>query len=419
MSPTTDRGAEEQGGITRRRLIGAGAVGGFALAAGGGFALGQADAATDPDSETVDFYGEHQAGITTPTQDRLHFASFDMTSDNVADLRTLMKEWTIAAARMTKGLPAGPANDDPSLPPDDTGEAVGLGPSDLTITVGFGPSLFDARFGLADRRPAELRPIPRLPADELDPSISNGDLCIQACANDPQVAFHAIRDLTKIAQGVAVMRWCQLGFGRTSRTGADQQTPRNLMGFKDGTNNILNDDAEALEQFVWVGDEGPEWMRGGSYLVSRRIRMLIEPWDRTFLKEQEDVIGRIKVSGAPLGEQNEKDDVDLEAIGPDGNLAIRDDAHIRLAAPDTNDGEKILRRGYSFTDGFDVTRGQLDAGLFFICFQRDPAKQFVRIQTQLGANDSLNEYILHTGSALFAIPAGVEREGGYFGEGLI
>ncbi|MCB0876011.1 MAG: deferrochelatase/peroxidase EfeB [Solirubrobacterales bacterium] len=414
----TDDAAKPRAGLTRRGLIGAGAAGGIALAAGGGFALGRAEASGDPTGEVVAFHGEHQAGITTPAQDRLHFASFDLTTDSVADLRTLLKEWTAASARMTKGEPAGTENGDPYLPPDDTGEAVGLGPADLTITIGFGPSLFDGRFGLASQRPDRLRPIPRLPADELDPKISDGDVCVQACANDPQVAFHAVRNLAKIAQGVAVMRWCQLGFGRTSRTGASQETPRNLMGFKDGTNNILNDDGGALEQFVWVGDEGPEWMRGGSYLVSRRIRMLIEPWDRTFLQEQEQTFGRMKESGAPIGGSEEKDEVDLGAIGPDGNPLIPADAHIRLASPELNGGERILRRGYSFTDGFDVTRGQLDAGLFFICFQRDPHKQFVRIQEKLGADDRLNEYILHTGSALFAVPGGVS-EGGYVGQGLV
>lgn len=415
----SDDAAKPRDGITRRGLIGAGAVGGIALAAGGGFALGKAEGSSDPGAETVDFYGSHQAGITTPAQDRLHFAAFDLTTEDAGELRTLMKEWTAAAARMAKGEPAGAENTDPYVPPEDTGEAVGLEPSNLTITVGFGPSLFDDRFGFASQRPAQLRPIPRLPADELDPEISNGDICVQACANDPQVAFHAVRNLAKIAQGVAVMRWCQLGFGRTSRTGATQETPRNLMGFKDGTNNILNDDSEALDEFVWVGDEGPEWMRGGSYLVSRRIRMLIEPWDRTFLQEQEQVFGRMKESGAPIGGTEEKEDVDLEATGDDGNPLIPADAHIRLAAPEMNDGEKILRRGYSFTDGFDVTRGQLDAGLFFICFQRDPHKQFVPIQERLGANDRLNEYILHTGSALFAVPAGVPGEGNWFGQGLI
>lgn len=410
--------AKPREGITRRGLLGAGAAGGIALAAGGGFALGKAEASAGPENEAFDFHGAHQAGITTPAQDRLHFASFDLTTSDVGEVRGLMREWTEASARMTRGEPAGTGNSDPYLPPDDTGEATGLGPAGLTITVGFGPSLFDRRFGLAGERPDQLRPIPHLPADELDPKISNGDLCVQACANDPQVAFHAVRNLAKIAQGVAVMRWCQLGFGRTSRTGAARETPRNLMGFKDGTNNILNDDAEALEDFVWVGDEGPAWMHGGSYLVSRRIRMLIEPWDRTFLQEQEQVIGRLKESGAPIGGTEEKDDVDLDATGSDGNPLIPADAHIRLAAPETNGGERILRRGYSFTDGFDVTRGQLDAGLFFICFQKDPHAQFVPIQERLGANDRLNEYILHTGSALFAIPAGVE-EGGWFGRGLI
>jgi len=416
MSHEDDKPRE---GITRRGLIGAGAAGGIALAAGGGFALGKAEAAEDPAAGTVDFYGAHQAGISTPAQERLHFAAFDMTSESAADLRELMQQWTAASARMTRGEPAGSDNSDPLLPPDDTGEAVGLGPADLTITVGFGPSLFDRRFGLSGERPPQLEPIPPLPGDELDPETSDGDICVQACANDPQVAFHAVHNLAKIAQGKAVMRWCQLGFGRTSRTGATQETPRNLMGFKDGTNNILDDDADSLDEFVWVGSEGPDWMRGGSYLVSRRIRMLIEAWDRTFLQEQENVFGRVKSSGAPLGASAEKDAVDLDATGPDGNPLIPADAHIRLASPGTNGGERILRRGYSFTDGFDFTRGQLDAGLFFICYQRDPRRQFVPIQTKLGRMDRLNEYILHTGSALFAVPAGVRDGDGYFGEALI
>ncbi len=411
--------ADERAGITRRGLIGAGAAGGIALAAGGGFALGRAEASDDPAAGTVDFHGAHQAGITTPAQERLHFAAFDLTTTSAAELRELMQAWTVAAARMTRGEPAGTENSELLLPPDDTGEAVGLGAAELTITVGFGPSLFDGRFGLRGKRPAPLEPLPPLPGDELDAKISDGDICVQACANDPQVAFHAVHNLTKLAQGVAVMRWCQLGFGRTSRTGAEQGTPRNLMGFKDGTNNILNDDADSLEEFVWVGPEGPDWMRGGSYLVSRRIRMLIEAWDRTFLQEQENVFGRVKDTGAPIGAEDEMDEVDLDATGPDGNPLIPADAHIRLASPATNRAERILRRGYSFTDGFDYTRGQLDAGLFFICFQRDPRRQFVPLQTRLGGSDRLNEYILHTGSGLFAVPAGVRDDAGYFGAGLI
>jgi deferrochelatase/peroxidase EfeB len=239
---------------------------------------------------------------------------------------------------------------------------------------------------------------------------------VQACADDPQIVFHAVRNLARIGRGVVTMRWSQLGFGRTSRTTDAQVTPRNLMGFKDGTRNLTAEDTAGLERFVWVGDEAPAWMRGGSYLVARRIRMLIEVWDRASLGDQERTIGRVKSTGAPLGGRLEHDEVDLEAQGATGPV-IPLDAHIRLAAPSTNHDQKMLRRGYSFTDGFDPELGQLDAGLFFIAFQRDPHKQFAAIQRRLGQGDHLNEYIKHVGSALFAVPPGV-GPGGSIGDGL-
>jgi deferrochelatase/peroxidase EfeB len=195
-------------------------------------------------------------------------------------------------------------------------------------------------------------------------------------------------------------------------------TPRNLQGFKDGTNNLTSDDEASMKRFVWVGaDEPQRWLRGGTYLVARRIRMLIEAWDRTSLTEQEQVIGRFKHTGAPLTGAHEHDVVDLHARQADGLPVIATDAHIRLAGHAANDGERILRRGYSYTDGIDPVTGQLDAGLFFVAFQRDPHKQFAAIQRRLGASDSLNEYIRHTSSALFAVPPGVAR-GGYIGEDL-
>jgi deferrochelatase/peroxidase EfeB len=213
------------------------------------------------------------------------------------------------------------------------------------------------------------------------------------------------------------MRWSQLGFGRTASTSRSQETPRNLMGFKDGTANIKAEDTTAMDRYVWVGGEGPAWMRGGSYLVSRRIRMLLEVWDRSALEDQEQTIGRAKYSGAPLGESEEFDPLDLEAER-DGEPVIPVDAHVRLASASANDGERILRRGYSFTDGVDESLGELEAGLFFICFQRDPRKQFVPIQQRLGSNDALNEYIKHVGSAVFAVPPGA-RKGGYVAETLL
>jgi len=407
--------------ITRRRLLASAGAGAAGLGLGGasGFLIGQESAAAGDGTGTVPFHGEHQAGIATAAQDRLHFAAFDLTTDSRAELRELLREWSRAAVEMTAGQMVGDANDAQPAPPDDTGETVGLLPSRLTVTFGLGPSLFERRgLGLGRRRPAALTDIPPLPGDELDATESGGDLCVQACSDDPQVAFHAVRNLARIGRGAAVMRWSQLGFGRTSTTSRNQDTPRNLMGFKDGTANIRAEDGEAMRRFVWVpAGEGPAWMRGGSYLVARRIRMLLEVWDRSSLEDQEGTFGRRKYSGAPFGGRHEDDPLDLDAR-KGGEPVIPADAHVRLASPELNSGERILRRGYSFTDGVDESLGELEAGLFFICFQRDPRRQFVPIQRRLGEDDALNEYIKHVGSAVFAVPPGASH-GGYVGETLL
>jgi deferrochelatase/peroxidase EfeB len=406
--------------ITRRSLLRSAGIGvaGVGLGAGG-YLVGQESAeASGEGTGSVPFYGGHQAGIDTPAQDRLHFAAFDLLTEDAGALRELMRAWCRAAAEMSAGELVGEVNRMQLAPPDDTGETVGLLPSNLTVTFGFGPSLFEKRgLGLAAKRPAALRQIPPLPADELNGLESGGDLCVQACSDDPQVAFHAIRNLARIGRGTVAMRWSQLGFGRTATTSRSQDTPRNLMGMKDGTANIRAEDTEAMRRFVWVGGEGPAWMRGGSYMVTRRIRMLLEVWDRSSLQDQERTIGRHKYSGAPLGHGGEFDPLPLDAE-KDGQPVIPVDAHVRLASAQANGGERILRRGYSFTDGVDERLGELEAGLFFICFQRDPEKQFVAIQHRLGALDALNEYVKHVGSAVFAVPPGARR-GGYVGETLL
>ncbi|MGW7551609.1 iron uptake transporter deferrochelatase/peroxidase subunit, partial [Streptomyces rimosus] len=370
-------------------------------------------------AEAVPFHGAHQAGIATAVQDRLHFAAFDVKTDDRAELIALLKEWTQAAARMTAGsqIGSGAIGSLAEAPPDDTGEALGLPPSRLTLTFGIGPTLFESggkdRFGLRDRRPAALVDLPRFPGDNLDPARGGGDLCVQACADDPQAAVHAIRNLARIGFGKVAVRWSQLGFGKTSSTTPDAQTPRNMFGFKDGTRNIAGTDTKALEQHVWVGarDEkgGGAWMAGGSYLVARRIRMHIETWDRTSLREQEDIFGRDKGEGAAVGRKNEHDAPHLPSMPPT--------SHVRLAHPDSNDGIRILRRGYSFTDGTDGL-GRLDAGLFFLAYQRDVRQGFVPLQQRLARHDALNEYIQHVGSALFAIPPGVGGADDWWGRGL-
>jgi deferrochelatase/peroxidase EfeB len=405
--------------ISRRRLLATAGVGAATAGLGGGGLLvgHQLAEAGDTGTGSVPFYGEHQAGIGTAAQDRLHFAAFDLLSEDPAELRELMRAWTVAAAEASAGEMVGNVNEVPLAPPDDTGETVGLLPSRLTVTFGFGPSLFEKPgLGLAAKRPPALRPLPALPGDELDPAESGGDICVQACSDDPQVAFHAVRNLARIGRGTVAMRWSQLGFGRTASTSRGQDTPRNLMGMKDGTANIRAEDTEDMEEFVWVGGEGPAWMRGGTYMVTRRIRMLLEVWDRASLQDQERTIGRHKYSGAPLGGRDEFEPLPLDAERG-GHPVIPPDAHVRLASARENGGARILRRGYSFTDGVDESLGELEAGLFFISFQRNP-EQFVAIQRRLGSVDALNEYIKHVGSALFAVPPGAPP-GGYVGEGLL
>ncbi|MEU1616413.1 iron uptake transporter deferrochelatase/peroxidase subunit [Streptomyces sp. NPDC005722] len=408
--------------VTSRRKVlgwtGAGVVV-AAAAAGGGVAAVRAGDDVRPAGaagSAIAFHGENQAGITTPVQDRLHFASFDVKTEDREELVALLKEWTDAARKLTQGRPVGEGavGGLAEAPPDDTGEALGLQASRLTLTVGFGPSLFTTkdggdRFGLKAHRPAALVDLPKFPGDALDPNRSGGDLCVQACADDPQVAVHAIRNLARIGFGKVAMRWSQLGFGKTSSTTPDEQTPRNLMGFKDGTHNVAGSDRAAQDEHVWVAaKDGPSWMAGGSYLVARRIRMHIETWDRTPLREQEQIFGRTKGEGAPIGRQREHDAPDFKAMLPD--------AHVRLAHPD-NSGVTILRRGYSFTDGTDGL-GRLDAGLFFIAYQRDVRDGFVPLQMRLAKLDSLNEYIQHVGSAVYAVPPGVRDEDDWWGREL-
>ncbi|HET9254357.1 MAG TPA: iron uptake transporter deferrochelatase/peroxidase subunit [Pseudonocardiaceae bacterium] len=428
-SPSGVDPAEAPPRLSRRSvvgLLGAGALAGAGITTAAVIAHDQSSPAADG---VVPFHGTHQAGITTPVQDRLHFAAFDLSPGATrAELVSLLKAWTAAAVSLSQGTDVGPGgavNGAAQKPPSDTGEAYGLSAARLTITVGFGTTLFQNaqgrdRFGLAASRPAQLADLPVFPGDALVPGRSGGDLCVQACSDDPQVAVHAVRNLARIARGTAVVRYSQLGFGRTSSTSTKQETARNLMGFKDGTSNIKAEDPAAVDRFVWVqpGD-GPDWMTGGSYLVSRRIRMLIETWDSTPLAEQERVIGRAKGTGAPLGATTEFDPLALNLTDAAGAPLIDTDAHVRLAHSTSNNGAQILRRGYNFVDGTD-SLGRLDAGLFFLAYQRDPRTQFVTINTRLAGkkNDALNEYIQHVGSGLFACPPGV-RPGQYLGHTLL
>jgi deferrochelatase/peroxidase EfeB len=378
------------------------------------------------------YFGRHQGGIATPPQKHTYFAAFDCLANNRNNLVAMLRLWTQGAARMCAGETVRDLGQDLSVEGLDGGSALGLPPSRLTVTFGFGPGLFEKggkdRYGLAAKRPAALVDLPKFNGDQLEAQRTGGDISVQACAEDPQVAFHAIRELARLSYGSTQFRWAQAGFLPDAQ---GQDTPRNLMGFKDGTNNPGQaarppDLPRSFDEVVWVDDEGPDWMRGGSYLVARRIRISLEHWDRSEVDFQEQVIGRHKYSGAPIGKANERDPLALDRVDADGNALIAENSHVRLGAAATNGGAQIFRRPYSFNDGVRFTserwppwrQGMMyDAGLFFLCYQRDPREGFIKIYENMAKLDALNQFTTHDGSALFACPGGIE-EGTFVGEPL-
>jgi deferrochelatase/peroxidase EfeB len=375
----------------------AGGLAGSGLVAAG-YGLGTAGRETTS-PQAWPFPGKHQSGVATPPQNHLVFTAFDLTGLDQLGFQDLLRSWSRLAADLQAGHRARSISD--------PGEAEGLDAARLTLTFGLGPGVFERDgedvLGLRDRQPTVLYQIPALPGDELQAARSGGDVCVQACADDPQVAFHAVHALSLAARGVLVPRWSQTGFlPRRQPAGArSSDAPRNLMGFRDGTHNVRPDDAAQMSRHVWVAKaDDPSWMRDGTYLVARRIRMLLDVWDGLPTIAQERAVGRKKASGKRLHARE-----------------MPADAHIALAAAHNNDGVRLLRRGYSYNDGIDPATHQVDAGLFFICYQRDPLRQFTTIQRRLGVNDALAKHLSHTSSAVFACPPGA-RPGGYVGERL-
>jgi deferrochelatase/peroxidase EfeB len=405
---------------TRRGLL----MGGAALASVnvGGLARAAAPAAS-PAPDNYPFFGSHQGGVATPQQKHTYFAAFDCLAKNRDELVSMLRLWTDGAARLCAAKTVRDLGGDAPAVAADGGSALGRAPSRRTVTVGVGPGLFIKdgadRYGLASRRPAALVDLPKFNGDQLEAHTTGGDISVQACADDPQAAFHAVRELVRLANGVVQFRWAQSGFLGDS---GSQAEPRNLMGFKDGSNNPETtaagpDRPRGFDDVVWVGDEGPDWMRGGSYLVARRIRVALEHWDSSELEFQEQVIGRHKYSGAPLGKAKESDSLGLDRVDGDGNPVIADNAHVRLGNAATNDGAQIFRRSYSYNDGVRYIaerwppwrQGMMyDAGLFFLCYQRDPREGFIKIFENMAKLDALNQFTTHTGSAVFACPGGVE-----------
>jgi deferrochelatase/peroxidase EfeB len=407
---------------TRRRLL-------QGLSAGSIAALGMqpavaaaADCQPSQESDgTLDFqpfYGPRQAGVVTPQPAAALFASFDVLAEDRAGLERLLLTLTKRIALLTRTGPTPTL--DPRLPPPDSG-LLGpqIYPDNLTMTVAVGASLFDDRFGFARLKPRHLITMGQFPNDALDLKSCHGDLMLQICSNTAETNIHALRDVVRNLPDLLALRWKLDGFlppHTIKRAGKD--TVRNLLGFKDGTANLPVSDSALMDRVVWVqaGSDEPTWTAGGSYQVVRIIRNLVERWDRTPLAEQQRIIGRDKMSGAPLGMNNEHDVPAYASAPKDENVPL--DAHIRLANPRTKESEAslVLRRGYNFSRGISAA-GQLDMGLLFVCFQSNLSAGFITVQNRL-SGERLEEYIKPVGGGYFFVLPGVRSDGSFLGQRL-
>lgn len=424
--PVTTNNSEELASPSRRSLLmGLGAAGG-ALALGG-LASRSALAAPKPAAILPDdaklqkqpFYSQYQRGITTPQQAAMMLVAFDILATNKADLTRLFKLLTERCVFLMQG--GQPVQVDNKLPPLDSGiMGTQIYPDNLTITVSVGNALFDERFGLSGFKPKHLQQMTKFPNDSLDAKWCHGDLLLQICANSSETVLHALRDIIKHTPDLLSVRWRRDGFISAHAAATQgQETPINLLGFKDGTGNPDTHQPSLMNKILWVNSahHEPDWATHGSYQAIRLIRFRVEFWDRTPLQEQEAIFGRHRDTGAPLGKRNEHDDPDYGS-DPEGKR-IPLDSHIRLANPRTPETEKnlILRRGYSYSSGITGS-GQLDMGLLFVCYQADLQAGFIAVQKKLNG-EPLEEYIKPFGGGYFFTLPGVPAPGHYFAQSLL
>jgi deferrochelatase/peroxidase EfeB len=422
MSPIDRRRFLTRSLLTLGAAGGAGAGAGM-LGAAGGAAAANEDAAGELAASggllrTVAFDGPHQAGILTPAQPQATFVALDAVAGARGELQSALQALSFRARTLAHGgrTLTGPVDE----PPADSGTlGAAIAPDSLTVTIAFGASLFDDRYGLGALRPAALTRMPAFATDDLVEQQTHGDLLLQICAGQRDTVVHALRELMRTLHGSFELRWSVDGFQSARRGPAQRSSARNLFAFRDGTSNPDVRDPALMDRLVWMGPAGgetPAWAVGGTMQVVRIIRMHVEFWDRVGLREQENMIGRARESGAPLGGDDEYQDPRFD-LDPKG-ARIPLDAHIRLANPRTakTDEQRILRRGYNYHRGFDAA-GTLDQGLVFSAFNRDPAQQFAHIQKRLD-DEPMIDYISPVGGGYFFAAPGTGGIEGYVGAGL-
>jgi deferrochelatase/peroxidase EfeB len=380
-------------------------------------AAGASAGDTPATAASYPFHGAHQAGVLTPgpaaKQPFCTVAAFDSMAATRQELEGMLRGLTARARFLTSG--GTPQDRGVGAPPSDSEVLGPVVPADgLTLTVGVGASLFDERYGLAARKPARLTPMRVFPDDALEAPWRDGDLLIQFCANNKDTVHHAIRDITRYTRGGLRLRWKLDGYGSPPRPSG---TPRNLLGFKDGTANPVGATADNL---VWVDKSAPgepAWAHGGSYQVVRLIRMLVEFWDRVSIREQENMFGRRRDSGAPLDGSAEFDTPDYAKDARGAVIPL--DSHMRLANPRTpaTDRQRLIRRSYNYDLGVDLN-GNLQAGHVFICYQQDVKRQFEAVQERL-AGEPLTDYVQPFGGGYFFVLPGVRDTTDWYGSGLL
>ena len=408
--------------LSRRKFLKGTATGAVGTALAGGVLLGgahaDAGAATlgDPvEAASYPFHGQHQSGVLTPGPSGKQAFTCVAAYDSMAADKTALADLLRTVTERARFLTAGgiPPNLGVSQPPSDSDVLGPVVPADgLTVTLSAGSALFDERYGLAARKPLRLKPMTAFPNDAPEAAWLHGDLLVQLSANHPDTIHHAIRDIAKHTRGGMQPRWKIEGYGSPPRPSG---TGRNLLGFKDGTANPAGSEASAL---VWVDDPAePAWAQGGSYLVVRLIRMLVEFWDRVSINEQEGMFGRRRDTGAPLDGTSEFDTPNYKA-DPHGTV-IPLDSHIRLANPRTSQtaNQRLIRRSYNYDLGLDLN-GNLEAGHIFIAYQQDVERQFETVQRRL-VNEPLVDYVQPFGGGYFLTLPGVRDAGDWYGKGLL